>query len=95
MPAPSTQAIRRIIMTGSVAAITATGVWYGAGLKTKQEYKQERRTLLEAPPAERIQQLEAVRGQLVKRKEDLEEKIQELSAKQEGSNGQTENKQTG
>lgn len=33
------QKIRRIIMTVSVAAITATGAWYGAGLKTKQEIK--------------------------------------------------------
>ena len=34
------QKIRRIIMTASIAAITATGAWYGAGLKTKQEIKQ-------------------------------------------------------
>jgi hypothetical protein len=32
--------IRRIILTGSIAAITATGALYGAGLKTKQEWKQ-------------------------------------------------------
>lgn len=29
--------MRRIIMTVSVAAITATGAWYGAGLKIKQD----------------------------------------------------------
>lgn len=33
------QKIRRIIMTVSVTAITATGAWYGAGLKTRQEIK--------------------------------------------------------
>lgn len=27
-------------LTGSVAAITATGAWYGAGLNMRQEYKQ-------------------------------------------------------
>lgn len=31
---------RTIILTASVAAITATGAWYGAGLKTQQEYHQ-------------------------------------------------------
>lgn len=33
------QKVRRIIMTVSVAAITATGAWYGAGLKIKQDAK--------------------------------------------------------
>jgi len=42
MSTPQAQAIRRWIMTGSVAAITATGAWYGAGLKTQQEYRQVR-----------------------------------------------------
>ena len=31
---------RVYILTGAVAAITATGAWYGAGLKTRQEFKQ-------------------------------------------------------
>ncbi|KAI9838981.1 MAG: hypothetical protein M1819_004189 [Sarea resinae] len=31
---------RVVILTASIAAITATGAWYGAGLKTQQEYKQ-------------------------------------------------------
>lgn len=33
----STAKIRRIVLTGSIAAITATGAWYGAGLKVQQE----------------------------------------------------------
>jgi hypothetical protein len=33
------QKIRRFVMTGAVFAITATGAWYGAGLKTQQEFK--------------------------------------------------------
>lgn len=32
--------VRTYILTGSVAAITATGAWYGAGLKTRQEHSQ-------------------------------------------------------
>jgi len=34
------QKIRRIVWTGAIAAVTATGAWYGAGLKTKGEIKQ-------------------------------------------------------
>jgi hypothetical protein len=37
MSNPSTAKIRRIVLTGSIAAITATGAWYGAGLKVQQE----------------------------------------------------------
>ena len=40
MSSPSTQNIRRYVMTASVAAITATGAWYGAGLKFRREVKQ-------------------------------------------------------
>lgn len=36
------QKIRRFVMTGAVFAITATGAWYGAGLKTQQEFKKVR-----------------------------------------------------
>lgn len=36
----SPQAVRRWIMTGSIAAITMTGTIYGAGLKSRQEYNQ-------------------------------------------------------
>ena len=30
---------RTVILTASIAMITATGAWYGAGLKTRQELK--------------------------------------------------------
>jgi hypothetical protein len=40
MSGPSTASVRRIVLTGSIAAITATGTWYGAGLKTQQERNQ-------------------------------------------------------
>ncbi|KAK5019972.1 hypothetical protein LTR60_000961, partial [Cryomyces antarcticus] len=48
MSAPQQQAIRRWIITGAVAGVTATGAWYGAGLKTRQEFTQVR-TLILAP----------------------------------------------
>ena len=44
-PFPMSQAssvLRRVILTGSIAAVTATGAWYGAGLKTQREHKQVR-----------------------------------------------------
>jgi hypothetical protein len=28
---------RRLVLTGSIAGVTATGAWYGAGLKMKQD----------------------------------------------------------
>jgi hypothetical protein len=40
MSGPSTASVRRVVLTGSIAAITAVGTWYGAGLKTEQERKQ-------------------------------------------------------
>jgi len=38
------QKIRRFVMTGAVFAITATGAWYGAGLKTQQEFEKVRQS---------------------------------------------------
>lgn len=40
MAAAAANKFRVWIFTGAFAAITATGAWYGAGLKTQQEYKQ-------------------------------------------------------
>lgn len=45
------QQIRRLVMTGAVAAVTVTGAWYGAGLKTRQEFKQVSYYCLIAPLA--------------------------------------------
>ena len=43
MSTPQAQAVRRWILTGAITAITVTGAIYGAGLKSKQEFKQVRR----------------------------------------------------
>ncbi len=40
MSAAQQQKIRRIVWTGAIASVTATGAWYGAGLKTTSEMKQ-------------------------------------------------------
>lgn len=42
MSAPQFATFRRFVLTGSIAAVTATGAWYGAGLKMKQDIKQVR-----------------------------------------------------
>ncbi|KAI9828299.1 MAG: hypothetical protein M1832_002727 [Thelocarpon impressellum] len=70
------QQLRRIVLTGSVAAITITGAWYGAGLKTQQEIKQQ--ALIETPVSEKLAQLELRKRSLVARKVGLEQKIEEL-----------------
>lgn len=40
MSTPQFATFRRFVLTGSIAAVTATGAWYGAGLKMKQDIKQ-------------------------------------------------------
>lgn len=70
-------------MTGGITAVTVTGALYGAGLKTKQEYKQEKKKLLEATPEEKIAQLETTRTELLTKKSELERKITALAARRE------------
>ncbi|TKA59917.1 hypothetical protein B0A49_04045 [Cryomyces minteri] len=84
MSAPQQQAIRRWIITGAVAGVTATGAWYGAGLKTRQEFTQVKRVRAEATTAEKIAQLENARGGLVVKRTALERKIEELRARRNG-----------
>jgi hypothetical protein len=43
------QKIRRLVWTAAIASVTATGAWYGAGLKTKSELKQVIISLLSNP----------------------------------------------
>jgi hypothetical protein len=57
------QKIRRIVWTGAVASVTATGAWYGAGLKTQQEMKEVRITLLQGTTSENAN----ATGRLLKR----------------------------
>lgn len=81
----ASQQTRRIVWTGSIAAITATGAWYGAGLKIKSEHKQEVQRRREASPTEKIAQLEESRGALVAKRLGLEKKIHELEMRAQGA----------
>ena len=96
MSNPSTAKIRRIVLTGSIAAITATGAWYGAGLKVQQERNEVRITTfrvfeiiltqwqvkqatLEASDAEKMEQMQMLRGQLARQRDELQTKIDQLT----------------
>ncbi|KAF2479646.1 hypothetical protein BDY17DRAFT_327593 [Neohortaea acidophila] len=78
MSSPAAQTARRYILTASVAAITATGAWYGAGLKTRQEFAQEAATIQQATPEEKIEQLEAVKAKYLARRAEMQDKIDRL-----------------
>ncbi|KAM0712393.1 hypothetical protein Q7P37_011489 [Cladosporium fusiforme] len=79
MSAPSTNKVRRFVLTGAVAAITATGTWYGAGLKTQQERNHDKNAILEASAEQQLEQMETLRGQLTTRRDELQTKIDQLT----------------
>ncbi|EME48415.1 hypothetical protein DOTSEDRAFT_18949 [Dothistroma septosporum NZE10] len=72
---------RVYILTGAVAAITATGAWYGAGLKTRQEFKQERQSVMQASTADRIASMELAKTKLLRQRTEMQNKIDQLSGK--------------
>ncbi|KAH6618778.1 hypothetical protein C7974DRAFT_416128 [Boeremia exigua] len=75
MATPQAQAVRRWIMTGAVASITVAGTIYGAGLKSDQELKKERKRYQQASPEEIISHLQIARDNLVLKKNEVERKI--------------------
>ncbi|KAI5370775.1 hypothetical protein Slin15195_G016470 [Septoria linicola] len=78
----ATNKVRIYALTGAVAAITATGAWYGAGLNMRQEYSREKTKAYEATTEEKLAQLQAMRTQLVRTKEELQIKIDKLQGKE-------------
>ncbi|KAF2741178.1 hypothetical protein EJ04DRAFT_423566 [Polyplosphaeria fusca] len=74
------QAVRRWVWTGAITAVTIVGAIYGAGLRSQQQFTQETKRVLEASPEEKIAQLETVRSDLVRRRNDLQRKINNFSA---------------
>lgn len=100
MSSPSVQKFRRYILTASFAAITVTGAWYGAGLKMRQEYTQvnhslrfsplvtdmmqERKAVQEITTAQKIEQLEMTRSKLLEQRNEMQEKIDRLTAETRG-----------
>ncbi|KAK7754612.1 hypothetical protein SLS62_003395 [Diatrype stigma] len=87
--------LRPIVWTGAIAAITIMGTFYGAGLKTQQEYQAEKKQVLETPVEDRIAGLEQRRETLVSQKMPLERKLAGIRARikaneiqSEGRNGE-------
>jgi len=76
--------IRRIIWTGAIASVTATGAWYGAGLKIQRDVKLDVQKRRESTPAEKIEQLETQRGGLVAKRIGLEKKLREVELRAQG-----------
>ncbi|KAJ9160851.1 hypothetical protein NKR19_g2862 [Coniochaeta hoffmannii] len=72
---------KRMVWTGAFAAVTFVGTIYGAGLKTRMEYKEEKKKLTEAPLDDRVDALETRRGQLLTQRAQLERKLAELRRK--------------
>ncbi|OTB07348.1 hypothetical protein M426DRAFT_8725 [Hypoxylon sp. CI-4A] len=80
-PPPAGPNLKRLIWTGAFAAITIVGAIYGAGLKTQQEYKQEKQKIVEASVEDRVRNLEQRRAALVTQRAPLERKLAELQAR--------------
>ncbi|KAF1996153.1 hypothetical protein P154DRAFT_443843 [Amniculicola lignicola CBS 123094] len=75
------QAVRRVVWTGAIAAVTVTGSLYGAGLKSQIEFKGEKKRVIEATLEEKITSLENVRAGLITRKIELERKMDRFTAR--------------
>ncbi|KAI1339257.1 hypothetical protein F5Y15DRAFT_83347 [Xylariaceae sp. FL0016] len=69
---------KRVIFTAAFAAVTVVGAIYGAGLKTQQEYKAEKKEIMAITPEDRIRGLEERRAALMRQKEPLERKLETL-----------------
>lgn len=70
--------LKRVIWTGAFAAVTFVGAIYGAGLKTRQDYRQERQRIVELPAEDRVRGLQERRDALVRERRPLEKKLGEL-----------------
>ncbi|KAK5718213.1 hypothetical protein LTR17_015786 [Elasticomyces elasticus] len=93
--AASANPLRTYVITGAVAAITATGAWYGAGLKAQQEYKQEVKAVMEAPLADRIEQMEMTKARLLAQRAELQAKIDRLARRDAGAANPTPSSRLG
>ncbi|KAL1876418.1 hypothetical protein VTK73DRAFT_9357 [Phialemonium thermophilum] len=67
-----------MVYATAFAAVTFVGTIYGAGLKTRQEYKTEKKKALEATVDEKVAMLEQRRRTLLAQKTDIEAKMEKL-----------------
>lgn len=76
---------KRYVWTGAFAAVTATGAWYGAGLKTTQDRKKAVQKVHEISIDEKLAVLNEQRAALVTKRIGLQRKIDELEARRNGA----------
>ncbi|KAK7183738.1 hypothetical protein PSPO01_10074 [Paraphaeosphaeria sporulosa] len=82
MAAPQTvQAVRRWILTGSVAAITVTGALYGADLKSNYEKTQAQKRIATISADEKIAHYQSLIEEWERTKKELERKLENFQAK--------------
>ncbi|KAI1445208.1 hypothetical protein F5Y02DRAFT_418260 [Annulohypoxylon stygium] len=81
IPHPPRFAFRAKVLTGAFAAVAVVGAIYGAGLKTQQEYKTEKRQIVEASVEDRIQGLEGRRATLLAQRRPIERKLDDVRAR--------------
>lgn len=77
----STKTIRSAIFAIAIAAITATGAYYGASLKTSHQAQARLKEREESPVPERLERLQGVRARLERERKGLEEKMVEVAAR--------------
>ncbi|KAL2020499.1 hypothetical protein VTK56DRAFT_8384 [Thermocarpiscus australiensis] len=73
-----------MLWTVAFAAVTFTGTIYGAGLKTQQQWKAEKKRIQEASVDEKVSMLETQRAELLKQKREIEAKLAEVRARMDG-----------
>ncbi|KAI1457365.1 hypothetical protein F4805DRAFT_457930 [Annulohypoxylon moriforme] len=81
IPRPPRFTFKAKVLTAAFAAVAIVGAIYGAGLKTQQEYKKEKRKIVEASAEDRIRDLEGRRATLVAQRRPIERKLDDLRAR--------------
>ncbi|KKY38921.1 hypothetical protein UCDDA912_g01056 [Diaporthe ampelina] len=81
---PSRQTLRRVVLTGAVALITAVGAVTGASLKTDKDVVTQKQKAQEVSIADRIAIIDARRAELLRAKAGLDRKLERLQARMNG-----------
>jgi len=82
---PRPRSLRPAILAISIAAITATGAYYGASLKTDQQAAESVRERAAMSVDERLERLRITRMRLERERKTLEAKMDEVSARRRES----------
>ncbi|KAL1847385.1 hypothetical protein Daus18300_013970 [Diaporthe australafricana] len=75
---PSRQNLRRVVLTGAFAAVTAVGAITGARLKDEKDVVKQKEKVQEMPIVDRIAMIDTRRAELLRTKEALDKKLERL-----------------